>query len=48
MNPPSFEMKIVPQTQNHWNGDCWRAWLSLRQERDDLEMFAVDTDYDVA
>lgn len=27
-----------------WTGDCWKAWVKLRQERSDLEMFVVDTD----
>jgi hypothetical protein len=28
-----------------WNGDCWKAWVKLRNTRKDLEMFVVDTDY---
>ena len=27
-----------------WTGDCWKAWVKLRQERSDLEMFVVNTD----
>lgn len=28
-----------------WNGSCWKAWVKLRAERDDLEMYVVDTDH---
>lgn len=28
-----------------WNGDCWKAWAKLRSEREDLEMYVVDTDH---
>jgi len=30
-----------------WNGDCWKAFVSLRNQRDDIEMLTVDTDYGV-
>jgi len=47
MNPTSEEMQKVPRISNVWTGDCWKAWVKLRQERDDLNMFVVDTDYGV-
>ena len=28
-----------------WNGDCWKAWVKLRNTRPDLQMFTVDCDY---
>jgi len=28
-----------------WNGDCWKAWVRLKSERNDLEMYVVDTDH---
>lgn len=28
-----------------WTGDCWKAWVQLRTEREDLEMFVVDADF---
>ena len=27
-----------------WNGTVWEAWMCLRGEREDLEMFVIDTD----
>lgn len=30
-----------------WNGDCWKAFVRLRNQRDDIEMLTVDTDYGV-
>ena len=44
MKPRSYEAQLVPRIQKVWNGDCWKAWVQLRQERNDLEMFVVDTD----
>ena len=28
-----------------WNGDCWKAWVRLRNTRPDLYMSVVDTDF---
>ncbi len=28
-----------------WNGDCWKAWVKLRNTRPDLYMSVVDTDF---
>ena len=28
-----------------WNGDCWKAFVKLRKERDDITMHTVDTDF---
>ena len=47
MNPSTDEMQRVPREQVEWTGDCWRAWVGLRQERGDLQMFVIDTDYGV-
>jgi hypothetical protein len=30
-----------------WNGDCWKAWVKIRTQRQDLKMFVVDTDFGV-
>jgi len=35
----------VPRETRIWNGDCWKAWVQLRTERNDLDMFVVDTDW---
>lgn len=45
MNPEKEEHQIIPFRGGIWNGDCWKAFVQLRQERNDLEMFAVNTDY---
>lgn len=28
-----------------WNGSCWKAWVKLRSERSDLDMYVVNTDH---
>ena len=30
-----------------WTGDCWKAWVKIRSERDDINMRVVDTDWGV-
>lgn len=45
MLPPSEEYQIVPPIQNLWTGDSWKAWVKLRSERTDLQMYTIDTDY---
>ena len=45
MNPEKEEHQIIPFQGGIWNGDCWKAFVQLRQERRDLEMFVVNTDY---
>jgi len=48
MNPTEELMQKVPiETTGAWTGDCWKAWVKLRSERDDLSMFVLDTDYGV-
>lgn len=34
----------VPRETKRWTGDCWKAWVRLRFERDDLTMYVIDTD----
>lgn len=45
MLPPDENCQIVPPIQTTWTGDCWKAWVKLRSQRDDLNMSVVDTDY---
>ena len=47
MNPHSEFIQRYPQAipESEWTGDCWKAWVKLRTERDDLDMFVIDTDY---
>ena len=44
MLPTNEEMQIIPFNSGMWTGDCWRAFVELRQTRNDLEMFTIDTD----
>lgn len=44
--PTSEFMQRIPlTTQNEWTGDTWKAYVKVRQERDDLEMYVIDTDW---
>lgn len=45
MNPEQEEHQTIPYRGGIWNGDCWKAFVKLRQIRSDLEMCVVDTDY---
>jgi hypothetical protein len=47
MNPHSEFIQRYPQPkiESEWTGDCWKAWVKLKTERDDLQMSVVDTDY---
>lgn len=45
MSPIQEIHQRVPRETMIWNGDCWKAFLQLRTERNDLEMFTVDTDW---
>ena len=47
MNPHSEYIQRFPQPkiESEWTGDCWKAWVKLKMERDDLQMLCVDTDY---
>lgn len=44
INPSSEAQQRVPRVQSEWTGDCWKAWVQLRAEREDLEMSVVDTE----
>lgn len=43
--PTSEIMQKVPRATGEWTGDCWKAWVRLRQNRADLFMCVVDADY---
>jgi len=47
MNPHSEIIQRYPQAipESEWTGDCWKAWVKLKSERNDLNMYVVDTDY---
>lgn len=42
-NPENEASQIVPQQEEIWTGDVWKAWVRLRSERNDIEMFVVNT-----
>lgn len=44
MNPQTELAQQIPFTGGHWNGDCWKAYVKLREERDDLDTCVIDTD----
>jgi len=44
MNPIKEEHQIIPFVSGTWNGDCWKAFVQIRTERNDLEMYVIDTD----
>tara|TARA_Y100001963_G_scaffold139007_1_gene204428 strand:- start:3928 stop:5019 length:1092 start_codon:yes stop_codon:yes gene_type:complete len=44
MNPPTKERQEVPCVKWPWNGDCWKAWVKLRVEEPNLNMFVIDAD----
>jgi hypothetical protein len=45
INPTKEIIQLVPQQSSEWTGDCWKAWVQLKQSRNDLFMYVVDTDY---
>lgn len=44
-NPTTEAMQKVPRITKEWTGDGWKAWVSLRRTRADLEMKVINTDY---
>jgi len=45
MSPAQDEDQVREHTPGKtWNGDVWKAWVKLRKERDDLEMYVINTD----
>ena len=45
INPIKEQHQLIPFSSGTWNGDCWKAFVELRSERDDLDMYTVDTDH---
>ena len=44
MNPWSKDVQKVPRQTGQWTGDCWKAFVRLRSERSDLDMFVITAD----
>jgi hypothetical protein len=40
-NPKNEAMQVVPIIEGIWTGDVWKAWVKLRSENNDIEMFVV-------
>ena len=38
---------MLPATENANSGDCWKAFVWLRHNRPDLEMFTINTDFGI-
>lgn len=47
MNPETELIQRVPMQSSDWSGDCWKAFVKLRQTRKDLTMSVINTDYGV-
>lgn len=47
MMPNSEDCARVPRVQPTWTGDCYKAFVKLRTERKDMEMFVLGTDWGV-
>jgi tetratricopeptide (TPR) repeat protein len=44
VNPVKEAHQIVPYRGGQWTGDCWKAFVKLRQTRNDINMFTIDSD----
>jgi hypothetical protein len=47
MNPQKKRSQVVPQVPGLWNGDCWKAFVKIRTEFDNLKMNVIDHDWGV-
>jgi len=46
-NPPTEWHQREKESRGFWNGTVWKAFVQMRMERDDLEMFVIDVDWGV-
>ena len=42
--PEKEEHQVFPRQTNQWNGDVWKAFVRVRNERTDVDMSIIDTD----
>lgn len=47
MSPEEEGQQVVPRKQKVWTGDCWKAWVNIRKEQNNLKMYVVDCDWGV-
>lgn len=46
MKPYGYKEQLpIRQNTKYWNGDCWKAWLKLRINRNDLYMEVANIDH---
>lgn len=45
MTPHNEPMQRPEPQRGAWTGNCWRAWVDLRQDTTEWDMFVLDTDY---
>jgi len=46
-NPTTEKMQIVPRVQSEWTGDVWKAFIDIRHNIKNLNLFVLDCDYGV-
>lgn len=44
MNPLSKKSQSVPRMQVGWHGDCWKAWVRIRQVNPEISMCVISAD----
>lgn len=44
MNPLTKKSQIVPRIQEAWHGDCWKAWINIRQTNPNISMCVIPED----
>lgn len=44
MNPSSKRAQAVPRVSKAWNGDCWKAWVKIRQVNPEISMCVISAD----
>lgn len=47
MNPQFEICQRLTSVVRTWNGDCWKAFVKLRSERTDLDMYTIATDHGI-
>lgn len=47
LNPLTREHQAVPRISKQWTGDCWRAFVGLRQKYPNVESYCYEQDWGV-
>lgn len=48
MLPLNEDMQKIPYKGGSWTGDCWKVFVHLKSNREDLDMFTIDIDYGIS